>query len=152
MLETDHLVTIFLALLDVGTGEVLLSSAGHPPPVHLSPAGATLIDIDSGPPLGAFERPHTVNRLHLAPGDALVLYTDGVTEARRGGAFFGEARLLRTLRGAGGRSPQLLVDVLRGAVDDFADRLTDDLDILAVRLVEQPVVVGIDSPDTAITT
>ncbi len=152
MLETDQLVTIFLALLDVGTGEALVSSAGHPPPVHLSAAGATLIDIDSGPPLGAFECPHIVNRLHLAPGDALVLYTDGVTEARRGGAFFGEARLLRTLRGAGGRSPQLLVDVLRGAVDDFADRLTDDLDILAVRLVEQPVVSGIDSPDTAITT
>jgi PAS domain S-box-containing protein len=135
MHETDQLVTVFLVLLDVKTGEALLSSAGHPPPVHLSAAGGTLIDTDFGPPLGAFEYVYTAGRLSLAPGDALVLYTDGVTEARRRGEFFGEAGLLGALKSAGDRSPRLLVDALRDAVDGFADHLADDLNILALRLL-----------------
>ncbi len=64
-----------------------------------------------------------------------MLYTDGVTEARRRGEFFGEAGLLGALRSAGDTSPQLLVDVLRDAVGGFADHLADDLNILALRLL-----------------
>ena len=132
--ETDQLVTVLLTLLDPKTGEALVSSAGHPPPAHLSAAGATLVETGFGPPLGALEYPYKVGRLRLAPGDALVLYTDGVTEARRRGEFFGEAGLLTALRSVEDRRPQLLVDTLRGTVTEFADRLTDDLHILALRL------------------
>ena len=132
--ETDQLVTTFLALLDVTTGEARLASAGHPPPVHLAAGGATaLIAMKFGPPLGAAERVYPEGRLRLAPGDALVLYTDGVTEARRRGELFGEDRLVRTLAAAADRRPQVLVDAVRDAVAAFADRLTDDVDVLALR-------------------
>jgi serine phosphatase RsbU (regulator of sigma subunit) len=132
--ETDQLVTTFIALLDVTTGDARLASAGHPPPVHLAAGGETaLVTMRFGPPLGAADRDYPEGRLHLAPGDALVLYTDGVTEARRRGELFGEVRLVRALVDAADRRPQALVDAVRDAVASFADRLTDDLDVLALR-------------------
>jgi len=63
-----------------------------------------------------------------------VLYTDGVTEARRDGELFGEERLVEVLCGAQDRHPQVLVDRLHDAVTAHAGELTDDLQILALRL------------------
>lgn len=99
--------------------------------------------------LGARDnRPHCRSSLHatrviwlLPPArlgptleDYLVLYTDGVTEARRGGELFGEQRLLEVVGGLRGRSAQELAEGVRDAVLDFAGRLRDDLQAVVLRL------------------
>jgi sigma-B regulation protein RsbU (phosphoserine phosphatase) len=71
----------------------------------------------------------------LDVGEALVFYTDGVTEARRAGELFGERRLLQTLREVPDRHPQVLVEHLHRAVISYAGELKDDVQILALRRV-----------------
>ena len=84
-----------------------------------------------GPLAGVIPQPEYVeSQLHLGPGDALVLYTDGVTEARAGSTFYGDNRLLETVRahpagrpssGAVPLSEAVLVDVEQFQGDDARD-------------------------------
>ena len=69
----------------------------------------------------------------LGAGDAIVLYTDGVTEARRGPEQFGEGRLLETLSGLAGRSADEIAGGLEAAVAGFRRSARDDTAILVVR-------------------
>jgi serine/threonine protein phosphatase PrpC len=67
--------------------------------------------------------------------ETLVLYTDGLTEARRNGDFFGESRLLERVQSLSALSPSELTQSLYSEALDFAGgRLSDDLAMLAVRL------------------
>jgi len=73
----------------------------------------------------------------LAPGDTLVLYTDGITEAMdRAGDLFGKARLKEAIA-AGGSSARAIIDAIIAAVKSFAAETpqADDLTIVAVRRV-----------------
>jgi serine phosphatase RsbU (regulator of sigma subunit) len=70
----------------------------------------------------------------LTPEDSLVLYTDGVIEAHRGDELFGEERLAEAVTGLRGRSAQGLADGVLEAVETFADRLRDDLQVVTLRL------------------
>ena len=70
----------------------------------------------------------------LAFDDYLMLYTDGVTEARRDGEMFGEQRLLETVVGLRGCSAQEVADRVRDAVLAYSDRLRDDLQLVVLRL------------------
>ena len=67
-------------------------------------------------------------RTELRPGDALFLYTDGITEARDPrGDFFGEPRLMEVLRGAAGKTAEEVVAAVQSALDEFrGDRPLDD--------------------------
>jgi serine phosphatase RsbU (regulator of sigma subunit) len=70
----------------------------------------------------------------LTAGDALLLYTDGVTERRRGDEQFGTERLLRAAGAAAGRPAARLITAVRTAVDRFtADPRDDDIALLALR-------------------
>jgi serine phosphatase RsbU (regulator of sigma subunit) len=81
-LPQSKFVTLFLGRLDTTTGTVEYVNAGHTPPLWLHKHGATEL-TESDLLLGVVSRAEFVNReLQLAPGDSLVLYTDGVTEAR----------------------------------------------------------------------
>ena len=71
----------------------------------------------------------------LAPGDALVLYTDGVTEARRGGVMFGEDRLQGLLSGLAGRpADEIARGVEEAVVAHHGGPLGDDLAVLVLRV------------------
>ena len=63
-----------------------------------------------------------------------MLYTDGVTEARRDGELFGEERLVEAVADLRGRSAQELADGVRDAALAFAGRLSDDLQVVTLRL------------------
>jgi serine phosphatase RsbU (regulator of sigma subunit) len=81
-LPQSKFVTLFLGRLDINTGVVEYVNAGHTPPLYLHKHGATEL-TDSDLLLGVVSRAEFVNReLRLEPGDSLVLFTDGVTEAR----------------------------------------------------------------------
>ena len=68
-----------------------------------------------------------------APGDALVSYTDGVTERRRGDVFYGVDGLLATLRAASGDASSLAGAVEQAVLAFAADPPSDDLAILVLR-------------------
>jgi sigma-B regulation protein RsbU (phosphoserine phosphatase) len=73
---------------------------------------------------------------HLAPGDVLLLHTDGVTERRRGAEQFGPERLLAIAGGVAGSPARRVVATVREAVERFShDPMTDDVALLAVRVV-----------------
>ena len=110
-------------------------SAGHPLPVLMHASGELEMVGSSGTLVGVTEdfevEEHTV---HLAPGDAVVFYTDGVTERRTPDRMFGERRLLDTLAGLAGEPAAQIATGLERAVQDYAaEPLRDDLAILVVR-------------------
>jgi len=132
--EESEFVTVGLALLDPRTGELVVASAGHPPPLRLGSGDCALLAPPSGPPLGTFTFEFDELHTALEPGDVIVLYTDGLIEARRDGELFGEQRLLEAAGALDGGDPQRLAEALRDAAVAFAGELRDDLQILAVTL------------------
>src|ERR1700722_909055 len=96
-----YFATLFFGVLDPVTGRVAYINCGHNPPMLLRSDGLSQSTLEhTGPAVGVvpdcvFDLGHT----RLAPGDTLLVYTDGVTEARSPtGEFFGEERLLRAAR------------------------------------------------------
>ena len=91
--------------------------------------------------LGPFAEIRVTDRSgELRPGDALVLFTDGVTEARRGGEMFGEARLRELLARRAGRSAEEIAEALESAVVAFhGGPLDDDLAVMVLRVLDRPL-------------
>ena len=117
-------------------GSVEFVSAGHLPLLHLHGEGVAPKD-STGVPLGMFcNARFPVHRLTLDPGDAVFLYTDGLTEARnRAGQEYGLQRI-RTLAGRNiGKAPDGLISDCLEDLTNFGEGLkqTDDLTLLAVR-------------------
>jgi phosphoserine phosphatase RsbU/P len=109
--------------------------AGHEQPVLLRADGHAELIGEHGTAVGLTQNiSPTTTRHWLRPGDALVAYTDGVTERRLGREQFGQDRLLKTLSTAAGRSADDLVATVRDAVEEFSsDPHRDDIAILAIR-------------------
>ena len=139
----EMFVTAWVGVLDLETGRLAFANAGHNPPLRLRAGAAPeWIREKSGCPLGCFEGVAYKRReLALGPGDALFLYTDGVTEAMDlAGALFGEDRLASTLAAAGSRVPRALDVAVHAAVSAFAAGAprADDLTMLAVQWLGAP--------------
>jgi anti-sigma regulatory factor (Ser/Thr protein kinase) len=110
-----------------------LSGAGHPPPAVLRADGSAGFVGRSGTLLGVL--PHielAEDYLVLEPGDAVVFYTDGVTERRNGLAMYGEDNLLNCLREFAGGSADEIAGRLELSVQRFGPA-RDDLALLVVR-------------------
>jgi sigma-B regulation protein RsbU (phosphoserine phosphatase) len=116
-------------------GIVELANAGHPRPLLADRRGVRPVE-GSGLPLGLFaESAYGSHQVELAPGNVLLLYTDGWTEAAQGEEEFGIGRAAATLRQAAGLPLPELLATCRQEVDRFLDgtRRGDDLTLLAVR-------------------
>lgn len=130
-------VSLFYAMLDTQTGLLTYANAGHNPPLliradsqleALRPPGLVL-----GVQLGI--RPE-VDQRHLAPGDGVVFYTDGVTEVfDASAAAFGEERLKAILQENWDQGPEAVVERVREAVNAFSATAlpTDDFTLLVIR-------------------
>ncbi len=115
-----------------------LALAGHPPPMLRRRDGTVLQVGRCGPPLGVLpEADWTETLLELGAGDTLVLFTDGVTEARdASGQQFGEEALADLLAAAGG-SAEATAQAVHAAVDRQlagSSRPADDLAVLVIRV------------------
>jgi PAS domain S-box-containing protein len=122
---------------DGAGARVTVASGGHPLPLLLHPDGRVETAGEAGTLLGVFEDPTIVDRAHdLAAGDALVMYTDGVVDERRGDEEFGEERLRQLLSTLGGASAQEIADAIDDAVLDF--RTGEQKDDVAVLVLKVP--------------
>ncbi len=118
-----------------GRARLRLASAGHVPPLVLRHDGRVeRIDLEGILLGGLPEITLSERRLELEPGDTLVLYTDGVTEARIAGRLFGEERLAELVRECAGCSAAEIVDRIRRVVVEFQHgQPADDLAVVALR-------------------
>jgi GAF domain-containing protein/anti-sigma regulatory factor (Ser/Thr protein kinase) len=135
--DRGRFCTAALGIVQPGpTGlHVRLSSAGHPPPVHVDVAGNARFVGRSGTLLGVVADVElSEDEIVLAPGEVLVFYTDGVTERRHGHDMFGDNRLLAAVRAAAGRGADLIAGHLESDVRRFGTGPSrDDLAVLVIR-------------------
>ena len=137
--ERRFLTAMHLLFDDVDGGGVTidLARAGHPPPAVLRSDGSvSLLEEPKGTLLGIFDdAPVDDGVVHLAVGDALILYTDGVIEARAPNKQqYGYGRLTELLSSCAGRTADGIARRLELAVADWAGGdITDDVAILVIR-------------------
>lgn len=136
--ENTMFVTYVCGMLDLHTGELWLANAGHNPPVWLDRSGqCSWLPLPPGLVLGAMEdMEYTVTKYRMQPGDGILLYTDGVTEAFNGaGEAFGEDRLIALCKEQPEREARPLVERVFAAVQSFAAdaEQADDITVLALR-------------------
>lgn len=119
----DLFVTVFYAELDPETGMMVYCNAGHNPPFLLqSQNGRAACPLTrTAIPLGILETAEWGrSQVMMAPGDVLVMYTDGVTEAQdEEQDFFGEERLLQVVRAHMHRSADIIEDKVVSAIYEF---------------------------------
>ena len=130
--------TAIVGRLTIATGEVALVDAGHNPAVLLRRDGLLVTPaLPKCMALGVMDdAPYVAGKVTLQPGDAIVLYTDGATDARNpAGAQFGVERLEQTIADARGRSAEAIAAAIRAATDKFAAGAApeDDLTLLVLR-------------------
>jgi sigma-B regulation protein RsbU (phosphoserine phosphatase) len=139
----DHkFCTIVYARLEMGGdagrgAKVTVSRGGHSVPILLEANGSIRRIGRPGRAMGVFDEANlTEEEVYLAPGDALVLYTDGIVEGRSPeGAFFGEERLLHILRSCAGLDAQTTADYIESRVLNFQENHPhDDVAILVLRV------------------
>lgn len=131
-------VTVFYGIYDTQTGMVEYTNAGHNPPYVLHKDGTlTMLPTVGNLALGVFGGvPYKSATVQLHEGDALVMFTDGVTEAfNPAGEQYGEARLESLLKTLGGKASMEIVDAINAAVKEFAaeEPQSDDITVLVVR-------------------
>ncbi len=136
--EANMFVTAWLGTFDPATGEVEYVNAGHNAPlVRRADGSVEWVRLRSGVVLAAMGGyKYRVDRLHLAPGDSVFLYTDGVTEAmNESGELYGERRLEAAMRA----SDELFVQFVLRDVERFAGgaERSDDITMLALDFKKQ---------------
>lgn len=131
-------VTCFYGDLDVLKRRMTFTNAGHNPPLLMSYSGECVRLEDGGPVLGAFDASaYTERTVQLCSGDKLLLFTDGVTEARNAaGEEFGEQRLQECLRGFHGHNAAELRSIVLDEVREFCSCKFDDDAALMVVIAE----------------
>jgi len=137
MSSHDGFVTLFYAVVDTRTGEMVYANAGHEPPLLREAASGTVSPIPQGDGLAfgamggvVYEECHAA----LAPGDLLLLYTDGLTEARADSGAFLELDGLAALMPRADVSAGECVRAVYAGVSAFAgDVRRDDIAMLVLR-------------------
>jgi DNA-binding NarL/FixJ family response regulator len=131
-------VTAFYGVLEPDTGRLRYVNAGHNPPYLISCRKGRKVDQlrPTGMVLGVMEEAHWGQKIaRFFPGDLLILYTDGITEAQdRQGRFFGEERLIQIARAMLGRPASEIQDALLAEVRRFCSdmALQDDLALMVI--------------------
>ncbi|MBM4432111.1 MAG: PP2C family protein-serine/threonine phosphatase, partial [Chloroflexi bacterium] len=137
----DQFLSAFYGVLDPRTGHLNYANAGHYPPYILSKGNDTTPGLLSrtGMLLGVLpEEKWSQASVQLAPGEVLVLYTDGILDAEdTAGEFFGQERLLSTLQANLDGSAQRIQQALLEAVAEFTQGAEQSDDIALVVAVRQ---------------
>ena len=135
--KMDMFVTAWIGILDLQTGKMSCSSAGHEYPAVMSDSRTfELVRNKSGFVLGGFEGlRYQAYEITLKPGDKIFIYTDGVPEATNiHNELFGTDRMIDALNANSGGTPQEILAEVRRAVDEFVGEAEqfDDLTMLCL--------------------
>jgi serine phosphatase RsbU (regulator of sigma subunit) len=129
-------ITMLYVVIDPKARSIACASAGHPAAKILRPDGTVVPLAGRGLALGIEpDQDYEAERAELEPGSTIVLYTDGVVEARRDGKLYGEERLDRILAKGAALGPQELAEAILADCRTFAGGdLGDDCALLCLRL------------------
>jgi len=135
--QASLFVTMILGVVDTATGRMVYGQGGHNPPILVPAQGKPIYEPAGGMPLGVFEDAKFGEReLQLKPGETLLVYTDGVTEAmNQAKDLFGEDRLENAVTGVASLSPEKIAERVIEQVEGFvleAER-SDDITLLAIQ-------------------
>ena len=133
-------VTLFVGALDLSTGVLQYTNAGHNAPVVITDGNPSLLPVDANIPVGIIpDWTYSQQETTLSPGTALFLYTDGLTEATRSdGELFQEERVLAQLAGHDeNTSAERLIADMTAAVNHFIGNAeqSDDLTMLVLKWI-----------------
>jgi len=138
---SEMFVTVFFGILNRTDGRLAYSNAGHTAAVIVSDEAVAATLAGTAPIVGGFPGvEYGQAEVRLTSGEVLFLYTDGLTEARGSGEFYGERRLLEFLSAADAVANDIVTDIVSDVVFHSEGALRDDLAILAVALVDGPQV------------
>jgi serine phosphatase RsbU (regulator of sigma subunit)/DNA-binding response OmpR family regulator len=136
--RSNMFVTAFYGILEPHTGRLRYVNAGHPPPYCISTMRGKPVDRlkPTGMALGLMEKVYWQQKIvRMIPGDFLLLYTDGITEAQDAqGTFFGEKRLLELVRSKIGSPAKVIQQAVLEEVHRFVgdDARQDDIALIVV--------------------
>ncbi|GEM_PF-1856540 len=131
-------VTAALAIIDLPRGSVKYASAGHPPAVIRRRSGEIEFLTIGCPPFGIDENMRYIeDEINLDPGDKIVFYTDGISEARDGANLFGTEGIADVLGRHGDGDPEvILAELLEAARKHSAGKLKDDAAVIVIERMD----------------
>lgn len=136
--KTCVFVTLFVGMLNQKTGLLTYCNAGHNPPILIHKGKANYMQVNTNIPAGPLrEFPFEEQELQLAKGDRILLYTDGVTEAKNvEGEFYTENRLITVSEQSVKETPKVQVEVILREIEDFAASAeqSDDITLLNIEI------------------
>ena len=137
-IDPSMFATVFFGVLDLASRRLTYCSAGHPPALLVNARGEIVRLPATSLILGAFaDVVFAEEQVQIPKGHVLVLYTDGVTEARHDGTMFGETRLSEILVTIATADPHEAVETVFDDVMQFtSSELSDDLALLAVTVAD----------------
>ncbi len=143
--QAELFVTAFMATIDTKKNVLAYANAGHTPGIiyHAQSKTSRLLKATTLPIGIEHEEFRPTQYVHLAPGDTLVLYSDGITEAKnpRDGRF-GLQRVQQLVHQHADKSPTILKQIILNHLTDFQETepATDDVTLVVIKVTEQPVV------------
>jgi sigma-B regulation protein RsbU (phosphoserine phosphatase) len=139
--RSSMFVTVFYAILDPASGILCYCNAGHNPPYLLRNNAEPQPLRKTGIPLGiVHDTIWTAETVRLEPGDMLVLYTDGVSEAQNSnGEFFDTERLLDAARNYRERTALAVQEAILAAIDGFVGDAPQFDDLTVMALLRDPL-------------
>ena len=138
--DSDMFVTLFVGVLDLLTGRLRYSNAGHNAPMLVGDSKIEVLPCDSNLPAGIIKgQAFTTQEMVMAPQTTLFLYTDGLTEAENANnGQFQEERVIQVARTVG-QQPQMLIRQMMNEVNRFVGdaEQSDDRTMLAIEYAKQ---------------
>src|SRR5437762_14145779 len=136
-IESNQFVTAFYGILDATNRTLAYANAGHNPPLLIAADGSARFDERGGVPLGMFrDTRYYEHYLTIAPGELLVLYTDGVTEATNpAGEEYGLTRMIEAVKRDKNLTARELIDSIHQDVVNWTDGAgaTDDVTFFIIK-------------------
>jgi phosphoserine phosphatase RsbU/P len=136
-IESNQFVTAFYGVLDATNRTLAYANAGHNPPLLVDAEGNARFDERGGVPLGMFrDTRYYEHYLTIEPGEILLLYTDGLTEAaNQAGEEYGLDRLVEAVKRNRNLGARELIEVIHQDVIDWTEGLgaTDDVTFFAIK-------------------